>query len=169
MNSTLEPYTSQIRTVVKTSSGSRQLDTPVADIQCKFGGCTLEVANHTIDSTTQLAEKCGEMPLHRRYKTKFKQLQYRRLCNTLYSDTFSASIRSTHGNTKTQGFVNGDSLYVYHFPMTTESEASLGLVSYIHEVGIPSKIHTDNAKVETLGDWKKTTREYHIKALTTEP
>ena len=53
--------------------------------------------------------------------------------------------------------------------MTTESEAPLGLVSYIHEVGIPSKIHMDNAKIETLGDWKKTTQEYHIKASTTEP
>ena len=74
MSSTLEPYTSQIRTVGKTSSGSRWLDTPIADIQRRFGGCTLEVANHTIDSTTQLAERCGEMPLHWRYKTKFKQL-----------------------------------------------------------------------------------------------
>ena len=169
VNSTLEPYTSQVRTIGKTSSGSHRLDTPIADIQRRFGGCTLEVANHTIDSTTQLAERCGEMPLHRRYKTKVKQLQYRRLCNTLYSDTFSASIRSTRGNTKTQGFVNGDSLYVYHFPMSTESKAPLGLVSYIHEVGIPSKIHTDNAKIETLGDWKKTTQEYHIKTSTTEP
>ena len=53
--------------------------------------------------------------------------------------------------------------------MTTESEAPLGLVSYIHEVGIPSKIHTDIAKIETLGDWKKTTPENHIKASTTEP
>ena len=65
--------------------------------------------------------------------------------------------------------MNGDSFYVYHFPMTTESEAPLGLVSYIHEVGIPSKIHTDNAKVETLGDWKKITQEYHIEGSTTEP
>ena len=75
MNSTLEPYTSQICTVGKTSSGSCQLDTHIADNQHRFGGCTLEVANHTIDSTTQLAERCGEMPLYRRYKTKFKQLQ----------------------------------------------------------------------------------------------
>ena len=117
----------------------------------------MEVANHTLDSTTQLAERCEEMPLHRRYKTKFKQLRYWRLCNNLYRDTFSASIRSTRGSTKTQGFVNGDSLYVYHFPMTTESEAPLGLVSYINEVVIKSKIHTDNAKIETLSDWKKTT------------
>ena len=106
MTSTLEPYTSQIHTVGKTSSGSCQLDTPIADIQCRFGGCTLEVANHTIDSTTQLAERCGKMPLHRRYKSKFKQLRYTRLCNTFYSDTLSAGIQSTHGNTKPQGFVN---------------------------------------------------------------
>ena len=145
------------------------MDTPIDDIQWRFGGCTLEVANHAIDSTTQLAERCVEMPLHRRYKTKSKELGYRRLCNTLYSDTFNASIRSPRGNTKTQGFVNGDSLYFYHFPMTTESEAPLGLMSYIHEVGIPSKIHTDNAKIETLCDWKKTTQEFHIKTSTTEP
>ena len=53
--------------------------------------------------------------------------------------------------------------------MVSEKEAHFGLVAYIHDVGIPAKVHTDNAKAETLGEWKKTIREYHIKQSVTEP
>ena len=163
------PHTSTERLANPAFSGKRKLDISTDDIRRRFGNVPREVIEETIAHTTQLAERCGEMPLTRRYKTKFAQLRYRRLKTTLYSDTFASNVKSTRGNIKTQGFVNGDSFFVYHFPMTSEKEAHLGLVAYMHDVGIPAKIHTDNAKAETLGDWKKTIREYHIKQTTTEP
>ena len=47
---------------------------------------------------------------------------------TLYIVILSMPVFDTHSeNTKTQGFVNGDSLYVYYFPMTSESEAPSGI------------------------------------------
>ena len=165
----VQNITSDNRTANPVTTGKRKLDTPIEDIRRRFGNVPQEVVDHTLLHTTQLAERCGEMPLHRRYKTKFVQLRYRRLKSTLYSDTFSSNVTSTRGHNKTQGFVNGDSFFVYHFPMVSEKEAHHGLVAYIHDVGIPAKIHTDNAKVETLGEWKKTTREYHIKTSVTEP
>ena len=73
------------------------------------------------------------------------------LSHELYDSIIASSnVTSTHGHNKTQGFVNGDSFFVYHFPMISKKEAHHGLVAYIHDVGIPAKIHTDNAKVETL-------------------
>ncbi len=80
---------------------------------------------------------------------------------------FSASVQSTRGNNKTQGFVNGDSFYAYHFLMAKESEAANGILAYIHKVGIPAKIHTDNSKVQTLSTWPKTINKYHFKMSTT--
>ena len=166
---TVAPFTGELRSVNPAFTGRRQLDIPMHDIRRRFGNVPQEVVEATLLNTTQLAERCGEMPLHRRYKTKFAQLRYRRLKSTLYSDTFSSNVKSVNGYTKTQGFVNGESLFIFHFPMTSESYAHYGLICYIHEVGIPAKIHTDNAKVEVLGHWKKTTRDYHIKVSVTEP
>jgi hypothetical protein len=166
---TVIPYTSDIRLAHPAFSGKRQLDVTKDDIRRRFGNVPKEVVEQTLAHTTQLAERCGEMPLTRRYKTKFAQLRYRRLKTTLYSDTFKSNVKSTRGNVKTQGFVNGDTFCVYHFPITTEKDAHHGLMAYIHDVGIPAQVHTDNAKAETLGDWKKLAREYHIKQTVTEP
>ena len=166
---TITPYTGELRALNPAFTGQRKLDIPMHVIRRRFGNIPQEVVEATLRNTTQLAERCGEMPLHRRYKTKFAQLRYRRLRSTVYSDTFSSNVKSINGYTKTQGFVNGDSFFIYHFPMTSESQAHYAIVAYIHDVGIPRKIHTDNAKVEVLGNWKKTTRDYHIKVTVTEP
>ena len=76
--------TSDNRTANPVTTGKRKLDTPIEDTRHRFGIVPQEVVDHTLLHTTQLAERCGEMPLHRRYKTKFVQLRYRRLKSTLY-------------------------------------------------------------------------------------
>jgi hypothetical protein len=53
--------------------------------------------------------------------------------------------------------------------MLSESHAADGLLSYIHQIGIPYQVHTDNAKVETLSRWKEIINHHMIKATVTEP
>ena len=71
---------------------------------------------------------------------------------------------STRGNNKTQGFVCGDAFYVTHYPMRSESHAAQGLKDFVHWIGIPAQVHTENAKVETLSEWKDFIGKHWIKA-----
>jgi hypothetical protein len=156
-------------TIGASISSPRVLDVDRDKLRRILGHVPMEVVERTLTATTQLAERTGEMPLHRRYKTKFEQLRYRRLKCTLYSDTFKSSIKSSRGHTHTQGFVCGDSYFIYHYLMKAESAADQGLAEFIHNIGIPAQLHTDNAKVETLSKWKKLTSSHWIKTTVTEP
>ena len=53
--------------------------------------------------------------------------------------------------------------------MKKKSDAHHALDSFIHEVGIPEEILTDNAKELHLGEWGKICRKRKIRTLTTEP
>lgn len=80
-----------------------------------------------------------------------------------------SSVTSICGNNKTQGFVNEDCFCIYQYPMPSESDTPKELVAYIHDVGIPAKVHMDNAKVETLSEWRQTIQHHHIKQTVTKP
>jgi hypothetical protein len=67
-----------------------------------------------------------------------------------------------------QIFVN-DIGYTYFTPMTLKSEASNALLEFIQNVGIPSSIHTDDAKELTSGKWREICRDHGIKQTQTEP
>ena len=73
------------------------------------------------------------------------------------------------GNSKTQWFVCGDAFYVTHYPMRSESHAVQGLKDFVHWIDIPTQVHTDNAEVETLSEWKDFIGKHWIKAMVTEP
>jgi hypothetical protein len=83
---------------------------------------------------------CNALTEENKVQSKFMKMT---LC-TLYSDAFCASIESTRKNLKTQGFVNNDLFFVYYFLMASKAKAPQGLVAYIHKIGIPAKVHTDN-------------------------
>jgi len=44
--------------------------------------------------------------------------------------------------------------FCYFVPMKREAEASDALLEFIQHVGIPSALHTDGSKTQTLGNWK---------------
>ena len=53
--------------------------------------------------------------------------------------------------------------------MKSEGHAAQGLKDFVHWIGIPAQVHTDNAKVETLSEWKYFIRKHWIKATVTKP
>ncbi len=54
------------------------------------------------------------------------------------------------------------------YPMKTKTETSVSLSAFIHEVGIPDSLHSDNAKELTHGKFKTICKEYMISTSYTE-
>lgn len=132
-------------------------------------GIGLETARNTIDTTTQLAIRGAVHPLRRRYRTDLLSLHYRRFDTTVYTDTIFSKYTSREGNTCAQVFgTEGGYLAVY--PMKSKSEAGSALTTFVQDVGIPNRIHCDNAPemVEPGTDFMKTVNYYKIKHTTTE-
>jgi hypothetical protein len=55
------------------------------------------------------------------------------------------------------------------YPIMNKSETHDTLYTFIHEVGIPEHIHSDDAKEVMEGKFKKICRDYGIKTTYTEP
>jgi len=85
-----------------------------------------------------------------------------------YSDTMFASKQSVNHYTCGQTFVNKAG-FIHFIPMKKEAEASDALLEFIQHLGISSLLHTDGAKIQTQGEWKRIVKQYHIKTSETEP
>jgi len=53
--------------------------------------------------------------------------------------------------------------------MKSKSEAGHALLEFIQDIGIPSSLHTDNAKEMTSGQWETIRKDHQIKQTVTEP
>ncbi|MGH3054765.1 MAG: hypothetical protein ACRDL7_07290, partial [Gaiellaceae bacterium] len=132
--------TSNISVSVRATS-LRKLNIDILVLKHRLGGVSKETALATLNGTTQLATRDGNMPLHKRYCSRQQQLKYRRLNATFYSDTMISSTKSSSGNLYSQIFVNNTN-FVYQYPMKLKSQASDALQQFIHDIGIPNHMHT---------------------------
>jgi hypothetical protein len=131
----------------------------------------LDAAANTLKATTQLVIRHALHPLHKRFRTEAAQLRYPRLggrFGRFSSDTMFAKTKSIRGNTMAQVFANNVN-FVKSIPMRRKGEARDSLVEFIHDIGIPSELHTDGAKEETLGKWKEVMQKFDIKPTMSEP
>ena len=111
------------------------------------------------------------MGQHQRFRTKQNQLRYPQLGGRhgiFYTDTMFSSTISSRGNKCAQVWTN-DVGCCFVIPMQKKSEASQSLIYLIREIGIPSKIVSDNALELTDGKFKAICTEYAIARSTTEP
>jgi hypothetical protein len=69
-----------------------------------------------------------------------------------YSDTMFSNVRSTRGNTCAQVFTN-DVRFTRVTPLPTKSLAGDALLTLIQDIGIPSALHTDDARELNQGKW----------------
>ena len=96
-------------------------------------------------------------PLHRRFCTKQSHLHYKLLGarhGRFYSDAMFSYVKSTQGNMCGQVFTN-DLSFAKLIGMHAELQDGDALLEFIQDIGIPSSLHTDDAKAETLGKWKR--------------
>jgi hypothetical protein len=65
--------------------------------------------------------------------------------------------------------LTNDIHFMKTYPMSSKGDMSDALLSFIHHVGIPASIHSDDAKEITRGKFKQLCQDYHIPITTTEP
>jgi hypothetical protein len=65
-----------------------------------------------------------------------------------------SSVQSIQGNTYAQVFMN-DLNFMRVYPIKKKQSASHALLEFIRDVGVPSTLHTDNAKDLTTRDGGK--------------
>jgi hypothetical protein len=155
--------TSAISTSIKKGIDARAL--------AQLWGIGIQTAEETISATTQKIIRSSVNPIERRYRTMQQQLRYRQLGGNggrFYSDTFFSTRKSITKKSCCQIFVNNVGFY-HITPMEKESLANEALVEFIQHVGIPNHLHTDGAKTQTMGEWQKVVKKYHIKTSETEP
>jgi hypothetical protein len=156
----------QINTVSSSKSNTK-LHNKIA----KTFNIGLETANRTMQTTTQLALRHTLHPIHRRYRKQAAQLCYPRFSGRqgrFHTDTFFASIPSIHNSTMGQMYTN-DVHFSKFYPMKSKAEAPNTLISFMQDIGIPSELHSDDARKLTMGKMKELAREFWIKTTQSEP
>ena len=101
----------------------------------------LDVAQKTLDSTTQLNIRHAVKPLTRRYRTDLLDPHMRRLKDTFWTDTIVASKKSLLGNTHAQLFTNRK--FTIAYPVPSENRAGVALDTFCHDIGIPAQLQGD--------------------------
>jgi hypothetical protein len=107
----------------------------------------LKTADRTLQATTQLALRQALHPIHRRFRTEVTQLRYPRLGGPhgkFHTDIFFATYPSLSCSTMGQMYTN-DVHFTKFYPMINKSEAPDMLIKLIQDIGVPSKLHSDNA------------------------
>jgi hypothetical protein len=144
---------------VKISSVSTTSQCSMAPLRNKISrtfGIVLGTTECTIKATTQPALWNATHPIHHRYTTEVTQLCYPRLGGPhgkFHTDTFFSSVPSLSNCTIGQMHTN-DLHFSKFYPMQTKSQAHETLKSFMQEIGIPSELHSNDAKELTEGKCK---------------
>jgi hypothetical protein len=111
-------------------------------------GVGLDTAQRTLNATTQLVIHNSMHPIHKRFRTEVVQLRYPRLegqYGKFHTDTFFSSQQSLSRCTMGQMYTNNVD-FTKFYPMKLKSEALYTLISFMQDIGIPSDLHSDDAK-----------------------
>jgi hypothetical protein len=106
--------------------------------------------------------------LTKRYKTNDRQLRYRRLPVTMFTDKMYSTIPSRQKNKAAQIFCT-DFGCVRAFPMKKESEAREALSLIFHRDGVPNVMVVDGAKAQVEGEFRSKLRDTGCHIKQTEP
>jgi hypothetical protein len=117
-------------------------------------GIRIEAAKRTRLLTTQRGIRRMIHPsLTKRYKTNDRQLRYRRLPVTMYTDTTFSTILSRQDNKADQIFCT-DVGFVRAFPLKKEKEAHEALYLLFHRDGAPNVIVVDGSKAQVEREFR---------------
>jgi len=150
--------------------GSRKTLSP--EHLSRIWNITLKDAKRTIRATTQHAIRTNEGIKSKRLRTMPRQQLYKQISNTctgkFASDTFLSNVTSLRGNKCVQLFTNRAN-FSKSYPMPARSSAPKALDRFLHEIGVPPELLTDNAPELVEGEWAKLCRRHNIKQKFTEP
>ena len=116
----------------------------------------LETAKRTLESTTQLGVRdFSRYKGTRRLKHSHYQLKYRRIRDTVYTDTMYAAIPSWRSRNKFAQVYSTSFGWVWAVPMQSKGDAHLTLTQFHRRFGIPATITSDAANELIGGEFKK--------------
>jgi hypothetical protein len=136
----------------------------VTTLANKFG-IGIEATKRTRLVTTQRGVKRMIHPsLSVRFRTNGRQLRYRRLTVTCFTDTMFSNSKSRKGNKTAQVFCTAYG-WTRAFPMEKEKDAHEALSLLFHWDGVPNVMVMDGANAQIQGDFRRKLREAgcHIK------
>ena len=154
--------------MIHATSSTEHRSTVPPNVLAKRWGTSLTIAEQTVKTTWQRGLRYLQGPLTRRFRTRQKQLERRYLNTRLYTDTFFKDKASARNNTCFQLFVSAEG-FVAGEPLTTKADAWQALNNLCRNYGVPRLLISDNAKEETLGDWRRVIKHHLIKQRMTEP
>jgi hypothetical protein len=128
-------------------------------------GIGIEAANRTRLVTTQRGVKRMLHPIISvRFRTNDRQLRYRRLPVTCFTDKMFSNSKSRQGNKAAQVFCTAD-LWTRYFPMVKEKDAHEALSLIFYRDGVPNVMVMDGANAQIQGGFRRKLREAgcHIK------
>jgi hypothetical protein len=132
---------------------------------------SIEDAARTLKCTDMDRIRQIKGKIHRRFKTMVHQKRYKQLGGYLSmfaSDTFKSNVTSLRGNQYVQLFCNRAN-YTRCYPIKKKEHAWHALDRFLHEVGVPSEMLTDEAVELVRAEWARTCRKHKIYQVTTEP
>ena len=137
----------------------------------KLWGIGIKAADRTLKATTQLSTRYLNGKIHRRVRTRMHQRRYRQLWGHLSrfsTDTFQSKVKSLRGNKYFQLFCN-QGAFTKSYAMKSRKDAHLALDKFLHEVGIPSELHSDGAEELVHGQWDSICQRHKIFRTMNEP
>ena len=143
---------------------AQQRATKYEEMRPKLGWMPVDVIEKTFEHTTQLAKRVETREVFRKHlKSRFPELNRRRLRETYATDTFFSSVPALGGATCMQLYVGLTSKFIATYAMKTESEGAETLSDFVRDYGAPYHIRSDNAKMETGHAFTAICRKYNIK------
>ncbi|MGL4350630.1 MAG: hypothetical protein ACRCT2_08740, partial [Plesiomonas shigelloides] len=159
-----------VATVRVSSIGSKHSGPGItAEKLAKNWGISLERAEKTIKATTQRGVRTVLHPsLSRRFRTNDRQLRYRRLPITCFTDTMKSNIISKRGNKYAQVYCSAEG-WTRVFPIKKRSEAHETVSLLFARDGVPNVMVMDGAREQVMGEFKKKCRQAGTHIRQTEP
>jgi hypothetical protein len=122
----------------------------VATLAKNFG-IGIEAAKRTRLVTTQKGVKWMIHPsLSVRFRTNVRQLRYRRLPVTFFTDTMFSNSNSRQGNNAAQVLCTAK-VWTIYFPMSKEKDAHEARSLLFHRYGVPNVMVMDGSKAQIQG------------------
>ena len=156
---------------IKALSTAERASVITKEILASRWGCGLDTAKRTLLVTTQAGIRKTIYPCERRMKTKRNHLRFPSLNTRFYTDTMFSKLASVQGNKCAQIFTDGKH-NTFFYPLKGKGLAHEALWNFVHGVGIPKNLTSDNALEEGKdknGRCGEIFRELSIKQTFSEP
>jgi hypothetical protein len=134
----------------------------------KRWGISLEAAKATMAVSTQTAVRNIFAPSERKVRKKAPWLEFPSVKGDIYVDSMFSKVTGKGGFTGGSVYTNGLG-YDRFYPWKRKGEHHDTLMQFIHDVGVPHTLISDNALEEVKGRARQTCTKYRINVKTTVP